>query len=91
MHGYFDAPGDPCWATLGLSVAIGCQRRYVSYFHICVGRGIGGRTCEVHDVHEARRLRWRAASRRGTPNSEDGGDMVLERSAIGHRLSALVG
>src|SRR5215204_7055004 len=46
-----------CWAALGLSVAISCQRRYVSYFHICVGRGIGGRTCEVHDVHEARGLR----------------------------------
>jgi hypothetical protein len=32
-----------------------------------------------------------SSSGRGMLDSEDGDDMVLERSAIGHRLSALVG
>ena len=33
----------------------------------------------------------RGSSRRGTPNSEDAGDIVLEWSVIGHRLWAIVG
>jgi hypothetical protein len=32
-----------------------------------------------------------SSSRRGTPESEDGCDIVRERSAIGNRLPAFVG
>jgi hypothetical protein len=84
----FDAPGVLCRTTLVLSVAIGCQRCYVSYFHTCVEHSIGGWTYEAHEVHQARGLRGRvSSSRRGTPDGGDGGAIVQERSVstIGFR------